>query len=49
MPQHTHENIALDFKVEINLLKQKIKAKNADNEAISGLPFVGNFNQNSNL
>ena len=36
MPQHAHENIALDFKGEINLLKHKIKATNADNEAISG-------------
>ena len=40
MPQHAHENIALDFKGEINLLKHKMKATNADNEAISGLPFT---------
>ena len=35
MPQNARENIALDFKGEINLLKHKIKATNADNEAIS--------------
>jgi hypothetical protein len=30
MPQHAHENIALEFRGEINIMKNR-KATNADN------------------